>query len=122
MRRSSLLVAAVVLASCLGVAGAIAALHEPAARTDLVDNAERQPASQPDLESSLAYLEKCDTTGLSRAGTRAYRQLERLVGDGLTLAETDAAFDARGVLMGELSCWPDGYPKIDLGNDYGHPA
>ena len=122
MRRSTLLVTAVVLACCSGVAGGIAALQEPAARAAVVDNDERQPASRPDLESSLAYLEKCDTTGLSPAGARAYRLLERLVGNGLTLHESDAAFDARGVLMGELSCWPEGYPKIDLANDYGHPA
>ncbi len=97
MRRSALIVAAIVLASSVGALAAAAALHDPADAA----SAERQPTSQPNLEATLGYFEGCHA-------------------DGLTVDRTDAAFDATGVFIDELSCCPDGrYP--DLGNDYGHP-
>ena len=118
MRRSALIVAAIVLAASVGTLAAAAALHD---RADAAST-KRQPASQHDLEATLGYLADCDPWALSPEGGRAYRVLERVVADGLTVDETDAAFHARRVLMDELSCWPKGRPRYpDLGDDYGHP-
>jgi hypothetical protein len=123
MRRSTLLVAAVLVVALAVSLAAAAALRDgetrdAGRRTTLTES---EPASQPDQESTRKYLRDCDVDELSAAGEQAYRMLDRLAADGLAADETGAAFDARGVLMGEASCWPDGYPDLDLGNDYACP-
>jgi hypothetical protein len=123
MRRSALLVAALLLAAGSAALGATAGLQDPGPHEagTVTPAVEPQPASGPDREATLGYLTDCDVQALSPAGTRAYRLLERLVADGLSLDEAGAAFDARGALMDEASCWPDGYPQLDLGNDIAYP-
>jgi hypothetical protein len=120
MRRSALLVAALVFGA--SSFGAVAGLRAPATDTAGTGTViEAQPANQPDQEATVGYLADCDTEALSPAGIRAYRMLERLIADGLSVDEAGDAFDARGVLMEEAACWPDGYPHLDLGNDIAYP-
>jgi hypothetical protein len=79
--------------------------------------------SSIDHEITRDYLAKCVPTALAPAGARAYRLLEQLMADDRLVGEEGAlAFDARGELMGEDACWPDGRPKpTPLVNDYSYP-
>jgi hypothetical protein len=76
-----------------------------------------------DQEITREYLAKCVPAELASAGARAYRLLEQLMADDRLIGEEGAlAFDARGELMGEDACWPDGRPELTpLVNDYSYP-